>query len=359
MESPESPIPSASASVPIDPTPSPTPVLPTLPGWQVIDLAIEDGYAYSIAESDRGWVAVGTGPTGPGSPAIWFSADGASWTEVQDVPDQYGGLYDVIVGGPGFVAFGNNADIDFGAPFAWTSPDGQHWVASDLNGTGAYGLVRGATQFDDQLLAGGGLLGENGPDYGPPVMWRSMDGARWTQTVLDTNGVEGADALPPVEFAGKLVTLGSGYHPPVGRVWQSVDGVAWQLQPDDPVWVNASLSNVAVLGERLVVVGDVSQDAPYTGRPAIWTSVDAQTWTSQYLGPCCAAITWVMKYGEGGIALGNTVVYTSADGRTWDFAGTITNFHGRVVKLVNTRTYGPVAIGQVADSSVLLVPPSA
>ena len=358
MESPWLASQSASASFPIDPTPSPTPLLPILPGWQVIDLAIDgDGYVYSIAESDLGWVAVGTGPTGPGTHAIWFSVDGVSWSQVADVPNRNGGLYDVIVGGPGFVAFGNNADIDFGAPFAWTSSDGQHWVETDLNAAGAYGLIRGATQLDGQLLAGGGLMGANGPDYGPPAVWRSTDGVHWTQSLLDANGVEGADALAPVEFAGKLTTLASGYHPQVGRVWQSVDGVTWQLQPDDPIWVNASLWDVAVFADRLVVVGNVSQDESYTGRPVIWTSEDAQTWTMQDLGPCCAGIRWVIEYGGGGLAFGDTVVYSSADGLRWDLAGTIANFHGQIVKLVNTRTYGPAAIGQLTDGSVLLIPP--
>jgi hypothetical protein len=329
-----------------------------LAGWQIVDLGIHDGYPYSVTESEKGWVAVGTGPNGPGPIRIWFSDDGATWSKVTDVPEQSGSLSDVIVGGPGFVAFGNNADIDFGAPFAWTSSDGQHWAASDLNETGAYGLVFGVTQLDGQLLAGGGLIGGNGPDYGPPVMWRSTDGVHWTQSVLDADGVEGADALAPIKFGGKLTTLASGYHPPVGRVWQSVDGVTWQLQPDDAVWVNASLRDAAVVGDRLVVVGNVSQDVPYTGGPVVWTSDDAQTWTMQKVGPCCAGIRWVTEYGGGGLAFGDTVVYSSADGLTWDIAGTIANFHGQIVNLVNTRTYGPAAIGQSADGSVLLVPPS-
>lgn len=326
-------------------------------GWQVVKLGI-DGYVYSVAESEDGWVAVGTGASGPGTHRIWFSDDGMSWSEVFDVPEQRGGLYDVIVGGPGFVAFGNDADIDFGAPFAWASSDGQHWAASDLNSIGAYGLVFGATQLDGQLLAGGGLMGEDGPDHGPAAMWRSTDGVHWTQTLLDANGVDGADALPPVAIAGRLVTLGSGYHPAVGRVWQSVDGLTWQLQADDPTWVDAHFHDLAVIGERLVVVGSVWQEVPYNGRPAIWTSDDAETWTRQYFGPCCTGIGWVMAYGGGGLAFSDTVVYASVDGLTWDLAGTIAGFHGHILKVVNTRTYGPVALGEGPDGPVLLVPPT-
>jgi hypothetical protein len=347
------------SAVPIDPTPSPTPVLPTLADWQVIELAI-DGSPYSVAESDGGWVAVGHAAN-PGAMPIWFSEDGVDWVAATTIPPvifEEPVLTDVIPGGPGYVAAGIDHLIDGGPPFIWTSPDGLRWTAEWSGVGGRLGTVVGVAEVGGRFLAGGGLVGDGGFGTGPAVMWSSTNASDWVQTTLDSGGVEGIDVRPPVAFDGHLVAIGSGYVPGVTRVWLSSDGVDWQLQSDDPIWVDTFVDDIAVVNGHLVAVGGVWQDDEMGEiRPAIWTSDDARSWSTQYLGPCCARIQQVTALGDGGLAFAGSVVYTSSDGLSWTLAGTIDGFHGYVTAVVETLTFGQVAVGQGPDGSVLLVPP--
>ena len=70
-----------------------------------------------------------------GSAAIWVSEDGITWSRVPHNETVLGGpglqaMYDVTVGGPGFVAVGWDNPLEEGSDASaavWTSVDGLTW----------------------------------------------------------------------------------------------------------------------------------------------------------------------------------------------------------------------------------------
>lgn len=80
--------------------------------WHRVELPGASGPSRlnSVAAGSPGFVAVGT-DSGLVGPAVWTSADGATWVRVDDVerPDD-AAMTDVVPASPGFVAIGRVAD---------------------------------------------------------------------------------------------------------------------------------------------------------------------------------------------------------------------------------------------------------
>lgn len=355
----ESPVATASASaIPTDPTPSPTPVLPTLLGWRIIEIA-GGFFVRSAVEGPDGWVAVGSSTTG-GASLIWFSEDGANWVAAAPTPEMIFGpsLTAVIAGGPGYIAAGTDFLIDGGPPFIWTSPDGLHWTLASFGDGVTLGHVQGLAEIAGRFFAGGGLIGDGGFGTGPAVLWNSPSASDWTQTILDSGGATGAIATAPFAFAGELVSVGGAYRPYTGLVWTSGDGAHWSLVQSTGL-AGAFLENAAVVGGNLVAVGEIyeDQDNPQAV-PTIWASEDAQRWELAFKGACCRRIEQIAAFGDGALAIAGDVVYLSEDGVTWRLGGTIGGFDGQLVDLVVTPGLGLVAVGNDGEKNYLLVPPA-
>jgi DNA-binding SARP family transcriptional activator len=154
-------------------------------------------------------VAVGFGEsTEDRDAAIWFSRDGGlDWSAVPDPENVLGGIgdqqiNDVVTGGPGLVAVGQETTIGGDENAAvWVSTDGIHWTRVE-DPTGAFGGV-GAQQMS-AIAASGTVLIAAGSDVGSTTVgaiWMSKDGMNWVrepaspQTSVFINGGGGVRAL--------------------------------------------------------------------------------------------------------------------------------------------------------------------
>jgi hypothetical protein len=253
----------------------------------------------SVTAGGPGFVAVGaTGGNSPGraiaDAVVWTSVDGITWSRVPHDDAIFGGEGDqemtsVTAGGPGLVAAGWDGGTDSGA--RWTSVDGLTWsrVPHDL------------ADFGDSVTVGGPGLVAVGQAGGDAAVWNSADGVTWSRVLHDdavfggtdeasmsdvtvggpgfvavgSDGFEGDDAVQ-----GQLANWARDFS---GRaaVWTSVDGITWSRVPNDETIFggegNQWMSTVTAVGPGLVAVGGEWSSEVHV--PVVWTSVDGITWS--------------------------------------------------------------------------------
>lgn len=262
---------------------------------------------------------------------VWTSVDGVTWSPVEE--GSLDGQIDhpsgtVTVGGPGLVAIGS-PPVGYDGAAVWTSDDGLSWsqVPHDE-------AVFADAWVLDVTLGGPGLVAV-GTDYSTlpwsAAVWTSVDGVTWSRVPHDEAVFGGAhnQEMVDVTVGGPgLVAVGRDgrfaidYTPEqVPAVWTSVDALTWSRvdptaiptdTPDSAMW------SVTAGGPGLVAVGD-----------GIWTSVDGATWTRatrdgrrKFLGDGVVDVT---VGGPGLVAVGDGI-WTSADGTTWSRADLEANF---------------------------------
>jgi hypothetical protein len=206
----------------------------------------------------------------------------------------------------------------------FTSADGATWSTVDLPDTGSGHLG------DLTALGGGGFLaiGCELPGAANATgeacvtrLWRSDDGLTWTHgPILD---VELGDIVAtPHGF------LASGHDPAAGRpgvgsgsLYTSPDGETWSPVLDFPVGSSSGPGRIRVLGEDLVIDGQLSDAVMVDGQlvptgtypiAVAWRSTDGgKTWQSISLalpeGAAGSSVESVLKGTNGLVFLGSGV----------------------------------------------------
>ncbi len=124
----------------------------------------------SVAVGDDGQlVAVGVDfGIDDGVAAVWTSTDGVSWTRVARDDEVFGGpgnqsMNDVVTGGPGYVAVGNEFHLTYWLAAAWTSADGIVWKRenrdSEIFGGAGQDDMGGVTVDEKGLVVAVGRAG--------------------------------------------------------------------------------------------------------------------------------------------------------------------------------------------------------
>lgn len=209
------------------------------------------GFASAIGGGVLGYVAVGFTDPDPG-PIVLVSVDGLEWRLVDpaaagDIAD---GIDAPIAVDGGWLAVGSPS----GALSVLRSADGTSWEAtavepSDTNGTHLSRVLRGP----NGLIATGGASDGCGPFSSCPgqaVMWWSRDGVAWGRIPgMDPAIAQGALSVHP-ERGFVAVTASAAWSSPDGWTWTSLGEIA-----DG----ESGAVDVAVLGDRIVAVGDLSE----------------------------------------------------------------------------------------------------
>jgi len=251
-----------------------------------------------------------------------------SWTPLV-IPDprpeegQGEDVYDVVAGGPGFVAVGRSIpccatthDDNAWTPGIWTSVDGVTWEAiADVSSLGAAELHAVATGPDGRLLAIGYDMRGYGPDEEPLRglgMWSSSDGLHWEPV----SGPDGSFRDVVATDDGWLVV---GFGVTGAAVFSSTDLEAWSVE-ELPGGGDAERVTLDAEG-RALIIGTappepedemvVPQPRGWIGRPGDWQMIG----DLPAGGPAVAigtSFTIVDRYVLGGAS------WSSEDGLTWD-----------------------------------------
>jgi len=206
--------------------------------WTRLNYSGDSGknWMHAVMAGDPGFLAVGETSWGINDPAVWISADGLSWrmswTASADDDQE---VHAIAAGGPGFVAVGH-VYPDTKDAAVWVSPDGISWEA--VGDQAALGGPDNQT-MNDVVAGGPGLVAvgeEETPDGYDGVVWVSENGRDWSR-VADPDGVFGGpgwqDIRSVVTGGPGLVAVGSVEG--ADQVWTSADGLTWVKEPSGAI----------------------------------------------------------------------------------------------------------------------------
>lgn len=170
-----------------------------------------------------------------------------------------------------------------------------------------------------------GVFGGAGPQK--VVAFRGdfvLVGSAWASCVSDIHE-------PPPDCTERLSELTAGFGYQAAVVWTSTDGRSWELIQSEAL-EGARVTDAATDGERLVVVGEISEQPIELGsdaRPEIWTSTDGRAWeVVEQEGPTPEYLEWTangwigvrntrMLEGSAYVAAGPEFL-ASSDGLRWE-----------------------------------------
>lgn len=245
--------------------------------------------------------------------AFWRSLDGRAWERVPSRADftigrppledaWITGLFDLVVGGPGFVAVGATRS---GGATVWTTADGLHWARTATLGQAVMSSV---TATGTGLVAFGETGGPNSIDK----TWASADGLAWRAVERST-----VDTAVTAPVPGSAV-LQAGLPP----AW-STDGLVWRSAPAQPAFERhlneEGMATVVALPNGYVGAG--TGVCPDVLRPcaAVWASADFGRWdvamlpTAEPANPTSpnAPIAPVAAVADGGrvVVVGSTFTF--------------------------------------------------
>jgi hypothetical protein len=249
--------------------------------WQ---LTSSDVVAIDVTVGDGGLVAFDRSGSGP---AVWNSADGATWARTPLDDAAFGELEEINATAHsdlGYVAVGvDNSD---GTAAVWTSVDGTGWARVAIDAISFRGEMLGITYGDNGYVA----VGRSPSSNTETSIWSSLDGTSWSRVSGVSDGV-----IYDVTFGnGRYVAVGAeggegtdsnpfDWH---AAVWTSTDGATWGRVPhDDEAFAHrdqelaVGMDAVAHGSAGFVAVGDAITDTPDEDqRAAIWYSADGTTW---------------------------------------------------------------------------------
>jgi len=209
----------------------------------------------------QGWIAVGTTVT----PTVfigfetWFSRDGLAWDLIASL-GPIAVVHGVAAFEGGLIAWGTDC-LDVCGPPAraalWTSGDGRTWTRigeqPSLENAGVDAVIPTA----GGAIAVGSVYDPNGVGQG--VVWVTVDGSTWEQTVLPGSG--GHQSFRIMEAADGFVAIGAMTtgNASVWRTWYSPDGTSWTRLTGSDVPADR-LELVTVAGDVLAVAVNPATD---------------------------------------------------------------------------------------------------
>jgi hypothetical protein len=232
--------------------------------WQSIPPPVS-GLQLNIEVGGVGYIALAYPSLDSTAPTLWLSSDGASFDQVNQLPDA---VFDVDAGDQGFVVVSQ--------AYIVASGDGLQWVpASNPPGGAASPAALGGDWITTTWVFGQ-----------PATSWFSADGLSWGQSGTITMGQVQADPQTAcVEYPTGLVSTTSAVFMSTtlsgpcseggfivhGTVFWSSDGAAWTALPFPAGQVGTSHSGSRVDGameanDVLVLAGQLDRQA------ALWTN---------------------------------------------------------------------------------------
>ena len=366
----------------------PDPTSPTFARANGASLALEEPLAsvadlVAPAEEGEPWTIVGSifnPSTSAAEATVWTAEDGRDWQATTVDPHDRGTGETMVAATrtpDGMVAVGQIGNGAEGDAAVWHLDDGE-WKLSLPESLGgdheqwAFEVVSGESGI---LVAGGEIV------WGElrPRLWFSPDGETWTSVdggaggPLDGTGEESVRDIAAVGAGFVAVGTRTVDNEQDGLAWWSDDGETWEAL-DTPTLGGPRRQDVLTVAhtDAGIVAGGYSSDDSGLGQPVVWTSADGRTW-----GPGAAvplrderrssassdlAVRSITVAPEGLVAAGGDewrpYVWTSTDGGvTWKDTGD--PVHGGLfedgVNLRDAEQFGDTVLAVGSEPSVLML----
>ncbi|MBS9462251.1 hypothetical protein KIM67_07500 [Flagellimonas sp. 389] len=259
-------------------------------------------YHTSVTFDGKLWVIGGFSNNEGNLNDVWYSEDGATWTQATDAAAFNGrsGHTSVTFDNKLWVIGGSGND---GTEFndVWYSGNGSNWTQA----TGAAPFdarsLHTSVTFDGKLWVIGGYNDDSGNELND--VWYSGDGETWTQAT-DAATFDRRESHTSVVFDNKIWVIG-GYSSrgQLNDVWYSGDGTTWTQATDAAAFNARDLHTSAVFDDKLWVIGGrpgsrvSSNDAWYSGDGTTWTEATSAAAFSKRYGHTSAVFDdrlWVI-----------------------------------------------------------------
>lgn len=216
----------------------------------------------------------------------------------------------------------------------WSTNDGVAWrrETEHAGWTSRAGLS--AITFDGALVVLGGSVNDDAAILAGPSariyhndVWRSQDGANWTQLAEHAPWAKRAGAALAVMgdalflFGGECGFLADvdGVLPYFNDVWRTRDGARWERVTAEAPWPSRPGHWVLPLADRFVLFGGFRPDETGIGEDNpvdMWTSADGEKWSLLAARPWSATTSADVKYDFAAI-----VSSSSSDSSIYTFGG--------------------------------------
>ena len=203
---------------------------------------------------------------------FWTSPDGIDWEAVADDPVAFANaeVRAITTFNHGFVAVGvvGAAQEPSGA-VAWTSADGLTWTrVDDPSFVDGIAVAVVAAPFGGSVAVGSDL------GRGEAVAWTSADGSRWTrapsEASRDHTGFVWMTDLAAIGDSVIAIGVYQGLQRGTATSWVSRDGIHWDRANTAPVQEQGEFYAITPGGPGAIVVG--SFGAPDSYVPNVWLS---------------------------------------------------------------------------------------
>lgn len=285
---------------------------------------------------------------------VWYSLDGATWTETPP-SDRWSerAVHNVLVYNNELWVLGGADNSDNNLNDVWHSSDGISWTRATAAADWSPRRAAGAVVFGGKMWIFGGW-DAGGPATRYDDVWYSTNGINWTQ-IPDPPGWTPRHAFSYAVFDSKIWLFGGDDTTFKSDIWNSTNGISWTEVASSSSWGGRIYSRVVAYGGRLWLLGGIklypyyNNDVWYSADGVSWTqTTNAAIWTARgYFG---AEVFDDNIYVTGGAVSGslkNDVWYT-----TW--SGTHLTATSQIIasaNLTNWTTFEPQATVP-ADASI-------
>jgi N-acetylneuraminic acid mutarotase len=206
------------------------------------------------------------------------------------------------------------------------SSDGRTWDAATLHASWRPRSLHAVVEFHDRLWLFGGIANDGRSAY--QDVWTSADGVNWS-LAMEHAPWRARGGFGYAVFDNKLWVIGGTAYDwntrtALNDIWNSDDGVRWNLVTDAPAWTARALFDAVVFRNRLWIVGGQGMDG--TNCSDIWSSSNGKDWVKEAdLAP------WLSRRYHRAVVFNGELlmlagmdayrtqadVWAADDGRTW------------------------------------------
>jgi len=249
--------------------------------------------AGALVFDDKMWLLGGWNPYMPTqyprstNSEVFNSTDGREWSLVAIAPWEERHCAGYVVYDNKMWIVGGDSIQEHYQNDVWCSSNGIDWTCVAASVPWRQRVTHHVVAYGNKIwVMGGQEIQQRGLDRDSAVgdvvyndVWNSTDGANWTRVIDHAAWQPRGQILGTVVLDGKIWILGGATYAPPSKfyndVWNSADGITWNLVSSAAPWPAREWHSVAVFDNRMwVMAGNVSAN----NMNDVWFSDDGEKW---------------------------------------------------------------------------------